>query len=124
MKYIDMHCDTLSIGVAQHKSTITNLEGTMVDVERLIKTGAGAQFFAMFVPQRDMPQWYGLQEMPEHEVLLDMMSDIFWKTIKENENRMAFAQSYERMQENLRNGKLSAFLTMENAYTVRGKWRI
>lgn len=121
MKYIDMHCDTLSIGVAKHKDTITNLEGTMVDVDRLIKTGTGAQFFAMFIPQRNVPKWYGMEEMPEHEVLLDMMSDIFRKTIKENENRMAFAQDHEKMQENLRNGKLSAFLTMENAYAVRGK---
>ncbi len=121
MKYIDMHCDTLSIGLARHKETITNLEGTMVDVDRLIKTGAGAQFFAMFIPQRNVPKWYGMEEMPEHEVLLDMMCDIFRKTIKENENRMAFAQSYEKMQENLRDGKLSAFLTMENAYAVRGK---
>ena len=82
MKYIDMHCDTLSIGLGHHKSTITNLEGTMVDVERLLKVGAGAQFFAMFVPQRDVPEWYGTEEMPEHEVLLGMMCDIFWKTIE------------------------------------------
>ena len=120
MKYIDMHCDTLSLGLAQHQSTITNLNGSMVDIERLQQAGIGAQFFAMFVPQRDVPKWYGMEEMPEHEVLLDMMSDIFWKTIEENENRMAFAQSYEKMQENLREGKMSAFLTMENGFAVRG----
>ena len=121
MKYIDMHCDTLSIGLAQHKETITKLEHSMVDIDRLYQTGTGAQFFAMFVPQRDMPKWYGMEEMPEHEVLLQMMSETFWETIKENENRMAFAQSYEKMQENLREGKLSAFLTMENGFAVRGK---
>lgn len=121
MKYIDMHCDTLSIGLAQHKETITKLEKSMVDIDRLHQTRTGAQFFAMFVPQRDVAQWYGMEKMPEHEVLLDMMSDIFWKTIKENENRMAFAQSYEKMRENLRTGKISAFLTMENGFAVRGK---
>lgn len=121
MKYIDMHCDTLSIGLAQHKETITNLNDSMADIDRLHQTGAKAQFFAMFVPQRNVPKWYGLEEMPEHEVLLDMMSDIFRRTIKENENRMAFAQSYEKMQENLRSGKMSAFLTMENGFAVRGK---
>lgn len=121
MGYIDMHCDTLSIGMLQHKNTITKLESSMVDVERLIKTGVGAQFFAMFVPQRNVPEWYGLKEMPEHEVLLEKMHDIFVKTIKENENRMAFAQGYEKMRENLQAGKLSAFLTMENGYAVRGK---
>lgn len=121
MRYIDMHCDTLGIAMMQHKSTVTSLEGSMVDIERLIKAGAGAQFFAMFVPNRDVPEWFGEEKMPEHEVLLDKMCDIFRKTIKENENRMAFAQSFEKMQENLREGKLSAFLTMENGYAVRGK---
>lgn len=121
MRYIDMHCDTLSIGVAQHKNTITKLEGTMIDIDGLINAGAGAQFFAMFIPQRNVPEWYGMEEMPEHEVLLDKMRDILRETVKENKNRMAFAQSYEKMQENLRKGKLSAFLTMENAYAVRGK---
>lgn len=121
MKYIDMHCDTLSIGVAQNKKTITTLEGSMVDVDRLVKTGAGAQFFAMFVPQRDVPKWYGMDVMPEHEELFGIMCEIFRETLKENENRMAFAQSFEEMQENLQNGKMSAFLTMENGYAVRGK---
>ena len=121
MKYIDMHCDTLSIGLAQHKETITKLEKSMVDIDRLHRAGAGAQFFAMFVPQRDVPKWYGMEKMPEHEVLLNRMSDIFWKTIEENKNRMAFAQDYEKMQENLHEGKMSAFLTMENGFAVRGK---
>ena len=121
MKYIDMHCDTLSIGLAQHKETITKLEKSMVDIDRLHQARTGAQFFAMFVPQRDVPKWYDLEKMPEHETLLDMMSDIFWKTIKENANRMAFAQSSQKMHENLRAGKMSAFLTMENGFAVRGK---
>lgn len=121
MKYIDMHCDTLSIGMVERKDTITRLEHSMVDIERLEQSGAAAQFFAMFLPQRNMPEWFGLKEMPELETLLMQMYDIFWNTLKENENRMAFAQSYEKMQENLQAGKMSAFLTMENAYCVNGK---
>lgn len=121
MRYIDMHCDTLGVGMAQHKQTITGLEGSMVDIDRLIQAGVGAQFFAMFVPQRNMPEWYGLKQMPEHEVLLEKMREIFVKTLEENESRMAFAQSYEEMQRNQQNGKASAFLTMENGYAVRGK---
>lgn len=121
MRYIDMHCDTLSVALAQHKETVTALDGTMVDVQRLLQAGAGAQFFAMFVPQRDVPEWYGMETMPEHEVLLERMHHIFMETLKENADKMAFAQSCEKMQENSRNKKLSAFLTMENAYAVRGK---
>lgn len=121
MRYIDMHCDTLGVAMTRHKNTITELEGSMVDIERLQKVGAGAQFFAMFVPQRDVPAWFEEDKMPEHEIILGKMHDIFMKTIKENENRMAFAQSFEKMQENLQAGKLSAFLTMENGYAVRGR---
>lgn len=121
MKYIDMHCDTLSIGMVEHKDNITKLEYSMVDIERLEQAGAGAQFFAMFLPQRNEPEWFGLKEMPESEALLQMMYDIFIETLKKNENRIAFAQSYEKMQENLQAGKISAFLTMENAYAVKGK---
>ena len=36
MKYIDMHCDTLSVGIAQKKETSTNLDGSMVDIEATI----------------------------------------------------------------------------------------
>jgi len=121
MQYIDMHCDTLSIGMVEHKDSITILEHSMVDIERLERAGVAAQFFAMFLPQRNMPQWFGLKEMPETEVLMQQMYDIFLKTLKKNENRMAFAQSYEKMKENLQEGKLSAFLTMENGYLVQGK---
>lgn len=121
MKYIDMHCDTLSIGMVEHKECITNLEHSMLDIERLQKSDAAAQFFAMFLPQRNMPEWFGLKEMPEAEILLQKMYEIFRMTLKKNENRMAFAQSYENLQKNLQEGKISAFLTMENAYVVNGK---
>ena len=70
MRYIDMHCDTLGVAMTRHKNTITELESSMVDIERLQKVGAGAQFFAMFVPQRDVPAWFEEDKMPEHEIIL------------------------------------------------------
>ena len=121
MKYIDMHCDTLGNGMAEHKQSITKLECSMTDVDRLLQVNTMAQFFAMFVPQRNMPEWYGLEEMPEHEMLLEKMYHIFLNTLKENEHRIAFAQSYEQLQNNQNSGKMSAFLTMENGYAVRGQ---
>ena len=121
MRYIDMHCDTLGNGMVEHKQTITKLQYSMTDIDRLFQAHTMAQFFAMFVPQRNMPQWYGLEEMPKHEVLLEKMYQIFLNTLKENENKMAFAQSYEQLKNNQKNGKMSAFLTMENGYAVRGQ---
>lgn len=121
MKYLDMHCDTLSIAMTEQEETMTHLAHAMVDMERLEKSGAAAQFFAMFLPQRNVPEWFGLPEMPPLEELLGKMNRIFQTTLKENENRLAFAQSYEQLQQNLQKGKLSAFLTIENAAVVNGK---
>ena len=133
MQYIDMHCDTLGVALTRQLDSITRIEAStyslrpqkidasMVDIVRLIKGGAMAQFFAMFVPQREVPYWFEDGKMPEHEALLQKMQAIFIRTLKENRDHMAFAQSYERLEENRKNGKLSAFLTMENAYAVRGK---
>lgn len=53
MNYIDMHCDTLAEALARGQKNAKSLEGTMVDVERLKRSGAMAQFFAMFLPQQE-----------------------------------------------------------------------
>lgn len=119
--YIDMHCDTLAEGLSHHKETITELEGTMIDIKRLQKSGAAAQFFAMFLPQRDMPEWYGCKDMPKEEVLLEKMYQVFQNTLRENESCMSFAGSYADLEKNLQNEKISAFLTIENGYLVDGR---
>ena len=121
LSYIDMHCDTLSKGLAFHQSTITAIPDTMLDIHRLQQSGAAAQFFALFLPQRNVPEWYGMEKMPELDELMQMMYDIFQNTLKENKNCISFARSFEKMQENLQNHKLSAFLTMENGYLVKGR---
>lgn len=89
MKYIDMHCDTLSVGLAQYKETITTLDGTMVDVKRLLEADAGAQFLPCLY--HSVMCRNGMEEMPEHEVLWEKMHDIFVKTLRENADKMAFA---------------------------------
>lgn len=119
--YIDMHCDTLACGIARRQETITSMEGTMVDIKRLQKSNAAAQFFAMFLPQQKMQEWYGHSEMPEAEELMQMLYGIFLNTLKENDGCLAFAQSYETMRENMQKNKISAFLTIENGYPVKGK---
>ena len=59
MRYIDMHCDTLGSALAQKTETFLELDHTMVDGLRLQQAEAGAQFFAMFLPQRNDPDWFG-----------------------------------------------------------------
>ncbi len=121
MNYIDMHCDTLEAALVQKKDTIWELPGAMVDVSRLKVAGAAAQFFAMFLPQRDEPEWFGLQKMPELEQLMMQMYGVFQNTLKQCSDTLAFAGNYKELEANQKAGKISAFLTIENGCPVDGR---
>ena len=121
MRYIDMHCDTLGSALAQKKETFLELDDTMVDGLRLQQAKAGAQFFAMFLPQRNDPDWFGLQEMPPAEALMRKMYAIFCHTMEQCSDRFAAAHNAEELKQNQDVGKISAFLTIENGALIDGK---
>lgn len=121
MQYIDMHCDTLAAALAQKKETVEILEGTMVDVARLKEAGAMAQFFAMFLPQRDEAEWFGMEKMPELTELMERMYEIYCHTMEQCRAVIAPARNAEEFEINRKNGKISAFLTIENGSLVCGK---
>ena len=83
MKYIDMHCDTLAEALVRKQKTVRKLKGTMVDVERLQRGEAVAQFFAMFLPQRNEPSWFGCETMPDLSVLMEKMYEVYRNTLTE-----------------------------------------
>lgn len=121
MKYIDMHCDTLAEALARKSKTAEHLEGTMLDTYRLKEVGMAAQFFAMFLPQKDEPGWFGVDVMPEPEVLMEEMYEIYCNTMEECCDYMAPARNYAELEANRAAGKISAFLTIENGFLVRGQ---
>lgn len=118
--YIDMHCDTLMAALAQKSDTAEHLQGTMADIARLRKAGAAAQFFALFLPQRNEPEWFGLDKMPTAEELMQQMYRIFQSTLEVCKNDIAFAHNYEELCVSRKVGKTAVFLTMENGYPVNG----
>lgn len=121
MNYIDMHCDTLAEALVRKSSTAERLEGTMVDAARLKESGAAAQFFAMFLPQRNEPGWFGCQKMPEPEELMEKMYRVFQNTMQACSSYLAPAHNFAELERNRTAGKISAFLTIENGDPVRGK---
>ena len=121
MKYIDMHCDTLAEALSRKKNTVKEVEGTMVDLIRLREAGASAQFFAMFVPQGNHPDWFGLETMPDLDGLLLKLYQIYQNTMESCNDIVAPARSYEAYLKNQQEGKISAFLTIENGAPVAGK---
>lgn len=124
MKYIDMHCDTLAKALAQQAETLYELRGTMVDIKRLRQAGAGAQFFAMFLPQREEPEWFGRKEMPPLEELLARMYAVYQNTMEQYADVAAPACSIGDYRRNAAEGKLSAFLTVENGALVQGNMEV
>lgn len=121
MGYIDMHCDTLMEAMTRGCRTARKLNGTMVDVERLKRSGADAQFFAMFLPQNPRPEWLHMDPVPTPEEMMERMYEIFLQTLKECSDILAPAYCYEDLAKNRADGKISAFLTIENGYPVHGK---
>lgn len=121
MHYIDMHCDTLAEALVRKQKTVEYLEGTMVDVTRLKEGGAMAQFFAMFLPQREAADWFGLEQMPGLSELMEMMYQVYLNTMEECKDVIAPARCYAELEQNRKKGKISAFLTIENGYPVLGK---
>lgn len=120
MNYIDMHCDTLAEALTRKSRTAEHLEGTMVDTYRLREAGAVAQFFAMFLPQKFEPGWFGFETMPEPEVLMEKMYEIYCNTVAECDY-IAPAREFAELEANRKAGKISAFLTIENGFLMRGK---
>ena len=132
MNYIDMHCDTLAKAAAQQKKTAGELRNTMVDAKRLHQCGAKAQFFAMFLQQKREENWSdpGLAYTEKNnlwytdaEIRKQMqdMYEVYQNTMETCSDIIAPAYNYEGLQCNWRQGKVSAFLTVENGCIVDGK---
>lgn len=119
MNYIDMHCDTLSIGLAGGKD-ITRIENACIDFDKLRKGGAKAQFFAAFLAKPEHAAFYGYEELPDHFTLLETMRKRLFDSL-ENAPDFAFASNADELKRNFDAGKISAMLSLENAELVDGK---
>jgi membrane dipeptidase len=83
-----------------------------IDIQKLKKTGSLAQFFAMFV---DLDKYPGSMDR------CLCMIDSFYNEIEENGDDIAFAGSIKNLKKNRSEGKISAFLTVEEGGVLEGK---
>lgn len=117
--YIDMHCDTLMKAWMGRKKSITTMPKAMVDIDRLVANGAGAQFFAIFMLPIGMKKYAG-PLFPKDEAYAQKAIKIFHKTLEMNADNMAFAKNADDFQRNREANKLSAFLTFEDGRVING----
>jgi membrane dipeptidase len=86
-----------------------------VDLNKLKKANSIAQFFALFVDINDAKK---KGEEPFQKFL--KMADRFYKEIENNTDEIEIAKNYRDMQQNIKNGKISAFLTIEGGGALQG----
>lgn len=116
--YLDMHCDTLWKAFAQKREEIYDFPEAMLDVRRIQKAEVLAQFFAVFFPPNRFQKKDGTPYSDEE--YFAGAAGILKHTIQAYPDVLSLALSYEDMAENRRQGRVSAFLTMEDGRAVQG----
>lgn len=117
--FVDMHCDTLMQAWFRHKKDIYRTS-TMLDVKRLQQGGAKAQFFAIYMQSLRMKRLLG-PLMIKDDKYVEVLMKTFYNTLEKHSDVIAFAGNYQEMEQNWSQGKISAFLTMEDGRAVQGK---
>ncbi len=121
MQFIDMHCDTLmqlflkqSEGMDLYQSKVT-----AVDFDRMKKSKQLAQFFAIFIPPKQVYEYFGMETV-EDEQYIEILRKILMDNLEKYKDEIALARNAEEIEENSNAGKMSAILTMEDGKVVNG----
>ena len=117
MKVADMHCDTILAiqrGREQGKEISLRKNNLNVDLERMKKGDYLIQNFAIFLDLEDpmlagSPFRYAMK-----------MADVFYREMEKNKDWIRPVTKYEEIEENRKNGRMSALLTLEEGEICEG----
>ena len=112
MKIIDLHCDTIAKLLESQKQSRLRSNLYSVDIEKLKKGESLAQFFALFVDQKQVSNPF---------LYVKEMIDLFYQELEENKVEIALAKNLDDLLKNQEQKKLSAFLTIEEGGALQGK---
>lgn len=106
----DFHCDTALALLGESMNDAGSLwhNAGHIDLERASKLEAYAQCFACFTTPM-MEQWGGVSPV----VVFERELATIQREVDKNRDRIAIAYTPEEIQENRKNGKMSAILTLE-----------
>lgn len=111
-RIIDLHCDTV-LKLMEDKEHLELLRNNFnVDIEKMQKGNYMAQFFAMFVDLK------GVRDPFETAV---EMIDKFYMELDKNSDRIKYAGNMDELKKNDSEGKMSAFLTIEEGGVLKGR---
>lgn len=110
MKFIDLHCDTISVLLNQEKQGLYS-NSLSVDIEKLRKGEALAQFFALFFPLKEVSSAY--------ETTMKLYKK-FKEQIDKNTEYIEHVRNYSELMAAEKSGKIGAFLTIEEGGAIEG----
>ena len=116
MRLIDMHCDTIWMLMREKHANLQN-SPFCVDIEKLKTAGSMAQFFACFI-YMDAITGEGRYDKG-YQLALDMIARAK-KEFAECAENIELACSFDDMIKNNEDGKMSAFLTVEEGGILNG----
>lgn len=107
MGIIDLHCDTIhKIFHMDEKSLYEN--SYSVDIKKMQQGNVVAQFFALFLDKG----WIEETHINIYEYAKDFYK-VYISQIEENKEYIRLATNYSDLENNLKEGVMSAFLTIE-----------
>ena len=112
MYAIDLHCDTMSKLAERGRTSLLRENDLNVDIAKLQAGNFAAQFFALFVDmaKTSNPLEYCLQ-----------MVDRFHLELADNRQSIRLATNQAELVANQAEGKISAFLTIEEGGVLKGE---
>ncbi len=118
MKIADMHCDTI-YEIYERRARGEEcgfLSNSMhIDLEKMKKGDYLLQNFALFVPKEDVE---GKMPLPEYALRL---ADVFFSELRKAPDAIGIVKSYADIEENRKQGRMSAMLSMEEGAACEGK---
>lgn len=119
MNYIDLHCDTLMMTWKEDAGeTIVSNKSFSVDFERLKKSDAYAQFFAIFMLTESIFNYIKRPVISDDEYIESLLDQI--KRGIEKVDYVKICKSYDEFLQNKSQNIISAFLTLEDGRSVNG----
>jgi len=118
MQIIDMHCDTLMKIFKDNKKHELYQNNFSVDIQKLQKGHSLAQFFAAFVYKKTDCEKYGYSSL--FDLTLDMIN-CYHNEIEKNKKLISTVYSYNDIEQNMKNNKISAILTLEEGGIIEDK---
>lgn len=119
MNYIDFHCDTLMKAFIHGDDDIFSLPYAMVDLDRLKKANSMAQFFAIFMPPPGSEKVIN-RKIPEDDEYIRILSNILKNSVEKHEEIIDYAYNENNLNKNIKENKISAFLTLEDGRSING----